>query len=402
MASVSEAARAARKSPRARSGGILLGAFLACGVVAGSAWALVSTFGAMQEAASALSEGRRSLVAAADPRPVSAGPDTRRLVKIAKFSRLSPPSDSELRQKQLTADAVVAAHHRRISVQLAAAVKREKAKALMLEAAVARAERAAEQERAPAGETSMMTALVENVSLRDDKAARPFALVMNKPETEEEPLLGAIPLPEARPALETVVVEEKPVEEKPAPRITRSRDKAKTKEKEKQELAYAKPERSLFGDLFKGGNGGSGWPGKGTKVAIYDVSGATVYMPDGTKLRAHSGIGHMRDNPKFEHVKMRGPTPAGIYRLKMRERRFHGVEAIRMTSIDGRDPKNRTGLLTHTNLLRGQIGSHGCVAFQNYEPFLNAFKRGRIDTLIVVPSMPGSRTQIAALYRKGA
>ena len=69
--------------------------------------------------------------------------------------------------------------------------------------------------------------------------------------------------------------------------------------------------------------------GKGTKVAIYDVSNATVYMPDGTKLRAHSGIGKMRDNPRFEHVKMTGPTPAGIYRLRMRERRFHGVEAIR-------------------------------------------------------------------------
>ena len=80
-----------------------------------------------------------------------------------------------------------------------------------------------------------------------------------------------------------------------------------------------------------------------------------------------------RDNPRYEHVKMRGPTPVGIYRLSMREKRFYGVEAIRMTSIDGRDPKNRTGLLTHTNLLRGQKGSHGCVAFQNYQPFLSAF-----------------------------
>jgi hypothetical protein len=140
--------------------------------------------------------------------------------------------------------------------------------------------------------------------------------------------------------------------------------------------------------------------GKGTKVAIYDVSNATVYMPDGTKLRAHSGIGKMRDNPRFEHVKMTGPTPAGIYRLRMRERRFHGVEAIRMLSVDGRDPKNRTGLLTHTNLLRGQKGSHGCVAFQNYEPFLNAFKRGHVNMLVVVPELPSSRTQLAALYRK--
>lgn len=392
MAFVSETARAARPSRRGRSGGVLLGAFLFCGVVAGSAWALLSTFGAMQEAADALAEGRRSLLVAADPRPASAG--SPRLVKIAKFSRLSPPSESELRQKQLTADAVAAAHQRRIAVRLAAAVKREKAKALMIETAVARAEQAAGKERALSGETSMMTALVENVSLRDDKAAKPFAMVMADPARQaEEPIIGEIPLPEARPALEAVVVE-KPAEPKPAAVATRGKAKAK------DELAYAKPERSLFGDLFKGGNSGSGWPGKGTKVAIYDVSAATVHMPDGTKLRAHSGIGHMRDNPKYEHVKMNGPTPAGIYRLKMRERRFHGVEAIRMTSIDGRDPKNRTGLLTHTNLLRGRIGSHGCVAFQNYEPFLNAFKRGHVDTLVVVPSLPSSRTQLAALYRK--
>ncbi|WP_312420421.1 DUF2778 domain-containing protein, partial [Shinella sp.] len=131
-----------------------------------------------------------------------------------------------------------------------------------------------------------------------------------------------------------------------------------------------------------------------------DVSNATVHMPDGTKLRAHSGIGKMRDNPRYEHVKMNGPTPAGIYRLRMRESRFHGVEAIRMLSVDGRDPKNRTGLLTHTNLLRGQKGSHGCVAFQNYEPFLNAFKRGHVTMLVVVPELPSSRNQLAALYRK--
>lgn len=319
-----------------------------------------------------------------------------RVVKIAKFSRLSPPSESEIRQKQLTAEAIQAAHQRRISVQLAAAVKREKAKALMIEAAFARAERSAGKEKAITGQPTLVTALVEDVSARKD--IQPFGLVMKKPEAEEEEedILGQIPLPETKPALETVTIERKPAEEKPAARTTRE----KAKDKDKEDVAFAKPDRSLFGDLFKGKGGGTGWPGRGTRVAVYDVSNATVYMPDGTKLRAHSGIGHMRDNPRYEHVKMKGPTPAGIYRLKMRERRFHGVEAIRMLPVDGRDPKNRTGLLTHTNLLRGQKGSHGCVAFQNYEPFLNAFKRGHVTMMIVVPEMPSSRTQIAALYRK--
>lgn len=396
MASVYESARSASKSRRGRSTGVLLSALLACGVIAGSAWAVVSTLGAMQDAASSLSEGKKSIAASLHVKPVATDKShTERMVKIAKFSRLSQPSESEARQKQLTADAIQAAHQRRISIQLASAVKREKAKAAMIEAAFARAERSVEQEKAIAGRPAMVTALVEDVSARKD--IQPFGLVMAKPETEEEDetILSEIPLPEAKPALETVVIERKPAEEKPVARTKREK-----KNDREEDVAVAKPDRSLFGDLFKGKGGGTGWPGRGTRVAIYDVSNATVHMPDGTKLRAHSGIGKMRDNPRYEHVKMNGPTPAGIYRLKMRERRFHGVEAIRMTSIDGRDPKNRTGLLTHTNLLRGQKGSHGCVAFQNYEPFLNAFKRGHINMMIVVPELPDSRTQLAALYRK--
>lgn len=401
MASVYESARSASKSRQGRSGSILLSAALACGVLAGSAWAVVSTLHAMQDAASSLAEGRRSIAASLSV--ASAGisdAQPERLVKVAKFSRLSPPSESEIRQKQLTAEAIQASRQRKISIELASAVKREKAKALMIETAVARAERSVEQEKAITGERALVTAMLpDDVSGR--KSIQPFGLVMKKAEAEEEDseddILSDIPLPETRPALDTVTIERKPAEEKPA---TRTATRQAKEEDDDKDVAIVKPERSLFGDLFKSRGNGTGWLGKGTKVAIYDVSNATVYMPDGTKLRAHSGIGKMRDNPRFEHVKMTGPTPAGIYRLRMRERRFHGVEAIRMLSVDGRDPKNRTGLLTHTNLLRGQKGSHGCVAFQNYEPFLNAFKRGHVNMLVVVPELPSSRTQLAALYRK--
>lgn len=399
MASFHDSSRLAIQSRRGRSGGILLGALLACGVIAGSAWAVVSTFEALQQAASTLATEYKAPVALSAG-TAGAGDETR-IVRIAKFSRLSPPSESEQRQSELTAEAIQVSHQRGIAIRLAAAVKREKAKAERIERAIARAERSVIEERAISGEPALLTALAEPVSAREDVGARPFDSVMAKPETSEEMILGRIPLPETRPALEAVVVEEKPTRAKPATQSAARSSKPKT-----EDVAYAKPDRTLFGTLFGGGRNGDssagGWPGKGTKVAIYDVSGATVHMPDGTKLRAHSGIGKMRDNPKYSHVKMKGPTPAGIYRLRMRERRFHGVEAIRMLSIDGRDPQNRTGLLTHTNLLRGQIGSHGCVAFQNYEPFLNAFKRGHVDTLVVVPQMPNSRTQIAALYRKAA
>ncbi|MEM5582476.1 DUF2778 domain-containing protein [Roseibium sp. AS2] len=159
-------------------------------------------------------------------------------------------------------------------------------------------------------------------------------------------------------------------------------------------LAYARPgnpeddESGVFGGLGKlfGGPKG-GLPGPASKVAVYDISSATVHMPDGTKLEAHSGIGHRMDNPKYAYVKNYGPTPPNVYRLRMRERRFHGVEAIRMLPLDRAAMKGRDGMLTHTRLLRRSVGSHGCVAFKDYNKFLNAFKRGKVKTLIVVPSM---------------
>ncbi|UVC09300.1 DUF2778 domain-containing protein [Rhizobium sp. TH2] len=315
-----------------------------------------------------------------------------RMLRAAKSSRISKPSESEIRRAQLTVAAIRMAHQRSLTAQLAFAENRRNAEKAKIVAALARTKSSVEREEKISGTRSLVTALLEDVPVRD---IQPFGLVLAKPDTEEDVALPSqIPLPEARPLIETVVTDQKPADEKPVARSNRD------KKEDAKDVAYAKPERSLFSDLFKSKNSDTAWPGKGTKVAIYDVSNATVYLPDGTKLRAHSGIGRMRDNPRYEHVTMKGPTPAGIYRLSMREKRFYGVEAIRMTSIDGRDPKNRTGLLTHTNLLRGQKGSHGCVAFQNYQPFLKAFKRGRITMLVVVPELPSSRTQLAALYRK--
>ncbi|WJH40275.1 DUF2778 domain-containing protein [Aliirhizobium terrae] len=132
-------------------------------------------------------------------------------------------------------------------------------------------------------------------------------------------------------------------------------------------------------------------PGIGSKVAIYDITNGVVHMPNGTKLEAHSGIGSMRDNPKFTHVKMRGPTPPGTYKLSMREKLFHGVAAIRLTSVDGKHPQNRTGLLAHSYLLRVRGDSHGCVAFAEYDRFLKAFQRGEITHMIIVPKWDGKR-----------
>ncbi len=140
------------------------------------------------------------------------------------------------------------------------------------------------------------------------------------------------------------------------------------------------------------------WPGRGSRTAVYDISNGVVYMPNGDRLEAHSGIGHMRDNPRYAHVKMRGPTPPAVYRLRMRERRFHGVEAIRLLPVSGVNPLGRTGLLAHTYMLRRPGDSNGCLVFARYNSFLKAFKAGRIKRLIAVPKLPEKRTKVADLF----
>lgn len=123
-------------------------------------------------------------------------------------------------------------------------------------------------------------------------------------------------------------------------------------------------------------------------TAVYDISARTVYLPDGTKLEAHSGLGNMMDDPRYADRKMRGATPPHIYDLSLRERLFHGVEAIRLKPIGGEDKiHGRTGLLAHTYMLGPSGASNGCVSFKNYDAFLRAYKSGKIKRLVVVAKL---------------
>jgi hypothetical protein len=123
-------------------------------------------------------------------------------------------------------------------------------------------------------------------------------------------------------------------------------------------------------------------------TAVYDITAKTVYMPDGSKLEAHSGLGARMDDPRAVHVRMQGATPPHIYDLKMREALFHGVAAIRLTPVGGEDMiHGRTGLLAHTYMLGPRGDSNGCVSFRDYNAFLQAFKRGEVKRLVVVSSM---------------
>lgn len=136
-------------------------------------------------------------------------------------------------------------------------------------------------------------------------------------------------------------------------------------------------------------------------TAIYDITAATVYLPNGERLEAHSGLGKMRDNPRFVHQKNRGPTPPHTYKLSLRESLFHGVQALRLTPIGGEGKIfNRNGLLAHTYMLGKGGDSNGCVSFRDYKRFLAAFRRGDIRQLIVVERMdaPSTKSRFAWLF----
>lgn len=123
------------------------------------------------------------------------------------------------------------------------------------------------------------------------------------------------------------------------------------------------------------------------QAALYDISAHTVYMPDGTRLEAHSGLGELMDDPKSINVKDRGATPPQVYELAMREKPFHGVEALRMRPVGQGDLFGRNGLLTHSYMMGPNGDSNGCVSFKDYDAFLSKFKAGDVKRLIVVRSL---------------
>jgi hypothetical protein len=122
-------------------------------------------------------------------------------------------------------------------------------------------------------------------------------------------------------------------------------------------------------------------------TAVYDISAHTVYMPNRSKLEAHSGFGSLMDNPGHVSERNVGATPPNVYDLKPRERLFHGVPALRMIPVDGNGTLGRSGLLAHSYMLGPNGDSNGCVSIKNYEKFLSAFKNGEIKRLVVVPSL---------------
>jgi hypothetical protein len=124
------------------------------------------------------------------------------------------------------------------------------------------------------------------------------------------------------------------------------------------------------------------------RTAVYDISAHTVYLPNGERLEAHSGLGEKMDNPEYVKVRMRGPTPPNVYNLTLREEIFHGVRAIRLNPVDEDKMHGRAGMLAHTYMLGPNGQSNGCVSFRDYDKFLRAFLKGQVDRMVVVAALP--------------
>ncbi|KRR08126.1 hypothetical protein CQ12_14540 [Bradyrhizobium jicamae] len=127
--------------------------------------------------------------------------------------------------------------------------------------------------------------------------------------------------------------------------------------------------------------------GYDSQTAVYDISARMVYLPNGTKLEAHSGLGSLMDNPAHVDQRMVGATPPNVYDLKPREKLFHGVAALRMTPVGENEMHGRNGLLVHSYLLGPNGDSNGCVSIKDYDRFLQAYRNGEVKRLVVVPSL---------------
>ena len=138
-------------------------------------------------------------------------------------------------------------------------------------------------------------------------------------------------------------------------------------------------------------------PARDNHTAIYDIIAHTVYMPDGERLEAHSGLGRMLDDPHYASAKARGPTPPNVYNLTARDGLFHGVAAIRLNPVSDSKMYGRDGILAHTYMLGPSGQSFGCVSFKHYSEFLHAFQRGEVNRMVVVPHLqeppPGVRAE---------
>jgi Protein of unknown function (DUF2778) len=206
-----------------------------------------------------------------------------------------------------------------------------------------------------------------------------------------ETVVAAIPLPRSRPSdANNAVRDANPPPQ--ANEASRSEDPTLLQKlsgmfRYRFTLASLTPNDGIFGgspDLAALGYDG--------QTAVYDISARMVYLPNGSKLEAHSGLGESRDDPRHVSERKVGSTPPAVYELKPREQLFHGVQALRMLPVEG-SALGRTGLLVHSYMLGPNGDSNGCVSVRDYDRFLAAYQRGEFKRLAVVSTLAGPTRQ---------
>jgi hypothetical protein len=204
-------------------------------------------------------------------------------------------------------------------------------------------------------------------------------LAMLSPATDEKP---SVPLPQPRPVQSRAAAIKEGAHQIVARAAADTRtifEKLFGKPASAFTLAYADAETGSIG------NTSSSVALYDHSTAVYDITARKVYLPDGTTLEAHSGLGDMLDDPNHADVHNRGVTPPTLYDLQPREALFHGVKALRLIPVDGEGSTyGRSGLLAHTFMLGPNGDSNGCVSFRDYEAFLDAYESHKITRLAVV------------------
>jgi Protein of unknown function (DUF2778) len=202
--------------------------------------------------------------------------------------------------------------------------------------------------------------------------------------------VNAVPLPRARPVEATLALQSAPSTAQPDDRTLLQ----KFSDLLPGALASLAPDGGLLND-----GPDLAALGYNNLTAVYDISARVVYLPNGSKLEAHSGFGNLMDDPGHVSERNVGATPPNVYDLRPRERLFHGIPALRMIPVDNKGLFGRSGLLAHSYMMGPNGDSNGCVSFKNYEKFLKAFQNGEIKRLVVVASLrdsgPASRQSIS-------
>ena len=393
----SSSAKRGKSSSLGRMSAILGGGAFA-GLFAFAAFASLHSIAA---ASHGVGQFEKTLVARLDSAETAIGHVAARDIHVRKFSRLSDHSHGQ--QKAVRLAGIMPEIGAKEFRERFGAAANAKGQATVKELAALKPSAIVDSALGRTSEVAYQSAVSQHPA---------FEVALARPQIEEEAsslLPDDVPLPSFRPEVASAqAVEPSPRPATPSkaedhvPAVASApafdapvplRAPAAPKQSTGAMLAFAKPDNPMREPSKMDA---VPWPDRGNGTAIYDISSGVVHMPNGEKLEAHSGIGKMRDNPDYVHVRMRGSTPPSSYRLTMREARFHGVEAIRLTPESGVNPHGRDGLLAHTYMLAKRGESNGCVVFRDYPRFLAAFKRGEIKRMVVVPKLNGNRPTLAS------